>query len=256
MPIPRCVSTNKYTCMLFTGGPFSEETFTSLQAECKQAIYNIIYKGYGVKLAACLVAMEKSNGGYRHFHAAVLLTKQERFTTVSKKLKEYIQSLPHEDETQKPNCGVYHWPRSEADPWKCAKAYLTAPVKDKSIDAQFLEVDPVDWIAFWRKNRYMYMDPLDEAMHDEASPVYGWTLAQLSASCKATKKLCPGDLGHYMGYCPSITVIAREMPVGAFKGWYQRQHPGQSLPPWYRPQLSKFFKPSDLNLRPDGTKDQ
>ena len=173
MPIPRCVPGNKYTCMLFTGGPFTDEVFTTRKDECKQEIYNVIYKHYGIKLAACVVVMEISHQGYRHFHAAVLLMKQERFTTVAKALKAYVAALGCETETQQPNCGVYHWPRSESDPWKAARAYLTAPIKDKCIDQDFLEVEPTDWTAEWRRLEYLTVRAWTEAEFEPKSPFYG-----------------------------------------------------------------------------------
>ena len=202
MPIPRCVPANKYTCMLFTGGPFTDEVFTTRQAECKQAIYNVIYKGYGVKLAGCVVAMEQSHGGYRHFHAAVLLTKRERFTTVAVALKKYVESLGCETEVQKPNCGVYHWPHGTQDPWTAAKAYLTAPVKDKSIDADFLEVEPTDWTAVWRKLDYSLFSAYIQCSWcwggDPTSPFYDMEHEEVCANWKATKKLNPNDRGKYI----------------------------------------------------------
>ena len=202
MPIPRCVVGHKYSCMLFTGGPFTEEAFTSLQKECKEAIYNLIYKGYGLQLAGCVVAMEKSHGGYRHFHAAVLVTKRVNFITVAKRLKTYVESLPGVDkETQKANCGVYHWPKSVVDPWTAAKAYLTAPVKDKSIDADFLEVEPTDWTAVWRRYNYNVMQAYYECSWcmggDPTSPFFDMEMEQVRANWKATKKLNPGDRGKY-----------------------------------------------------------
>jgi len=159
MPIPRCTPRNKYQTMLFTGGPIDVTNFCYKKDECKQAIYDVIYQHYGVNLAACVVALERSKEGYRHFHAAVHLVKRMRFEGPAVKLKAHLATM--EKEERQPNCGVYHWPQSVKDPWIAAKNYLVAPVKDKSIDADSLDVEEVDWEQEWTKNKWNWVIALD-----------------------------------------------------------------------------------------------